>query len=88
MRDIGRSLLGKMHGIGILVQWRFHSHWMGTKLGIFPCIADPNLGLSVMELLKNTQIGNKVGIEQVWKFAHIKEGDRIIANKGTNECSA
>lgn len=25
----------------------------------------------------------KVGLEQLWKFAHIKEGDRIVANRGT-----
>lgn len=27
----------------------------------------------------------KEGMEQVWKFAQIKEGDRIVANKGTSE---
>lgn len=37
------------------------------------------------ELLKEQPDWNKVGVEQVWKFAHIKEGDRIIANKGTTE---
>jgi AAA+ superfamily predicted ATPase len=37
------------------------------------------------ELLKEHTDWNKVGIDQVWKFAHIKVGDRIIANKGTNE---
>ncbi len=26
---------------------------------------------------------SKVGLEQLWKFAHIKEGDRIVANRGT-----
>lgn len=25
------------------------------------------------------------GVDQVWKFAHIREGDRIIANRGTTE---
>ena len=25
------------------------------------------------------------GVEQVWKFAHIEEGDRIVANRGTTE---
>jgi len=35
---------------------------------------------------KRIEIGwNKVGIEQLWKFAHIKEGDRIVANRGTTE---
>ncbi|HII06454.1 MAG TPA: EVE domain-containing protein [Methanotrichaceae archaeon] len=28
---------------------------------------------------------NKVGLEQLWKFAHIKEGDRIVANRGTTD---
>lgn len=37
------------------------------------------------DLLKENPDWNKVGVEQVWKFAHIKEGDRIIANKGTTE---
>ena len=37
------------------------------------------------DLLKENPDWNKLGVEQVWKFAHIKEGDRIIANKGTNE---
>ena len=37
------------------------------------------------DLLKEHPDWNKMGVEQVWKFAHIKEGDRIIANKGTTE---
>jgi len=28
---------------------------------------------------------NKVSLEQVWTFAHIEEGDRVVANKGTSE---
>ena len=27
----------------------------------------------------------KVGLNQVWEFAHIKEGDRVVANRGTTE---
>jgi len=27
----------------------------------------------------------KVGLEQLWKFAHIKVGDRIVANRGTTQ---
>ena len=27
----------------------------------------------------------KMGADQVWRFAHIKEGDRIVANRGTTE---
>lgn len=34
------------------------------------------------ELLKEHPDWNRVGVEQAWKFAHIKETDRIIANKG------
>lgn len=37
------------------------------------------------ELLKKYPDWKKIGVEQVWKFAHIKEGDRIIANRGTTE---
>ncbi len=28
---------------------------------------------------------SKGGLEQLWKFAHIKEGDRIVANRGTTQ---
>lgn len=34
---------------------------------------------------ENPEEWKKNGVEQVWKFAHIKEGDKIIANKGTTE---
>jgi len=27
----------------------------------------------------------KSGVDQVWRFAHIKEGDKIVANRGTSE---
>lgn len=37
------------------------------------------------QILKEHSDWTKNGVEQVWKFAHIKEGDRIIANKGTTE---
>jgi hypothetical protein len=28
---------------------------------------------------------SKVGLNQVWEFAHIMEGDRVVANRGTTE---
>jgi 5-methylcytosine-specific restriction protein B len=37
------------------------------------------------ELIAAKPKWNKVGLEQVWKFSRIKEGDVIIANKGTSE---
>ena len=37
------------------------------------------------ELVKEHPDWNKTGVEQAWKFAHINEGDRIIANRGTTE---
>jgi len=37
------------------------------------------------DLLKEHPDWNKIGVEQVWKFARIKEGNRIVANKGTTE---
>lgn len=37
------------------------------------------------ELVAQLEGWTKVGTEQVWKFARIQEGDRIIANRGTTE---
>ncbi len=37
------------------------------------------------ELVAQYPDWNKGGVDQVWKFSRIKEGDRIIANKGTTE---
>ena len=37
------------------------------------------------ELLANHPDWSKQGLDQVWKFAHIQEGDRIVANRGTTE---
>jgi len=36
-------------------------------------------------LVAERQDWTKRGANQVWKFAHIEEGDRIIANRGTQE---
>lgn len=36
-------------------------------------------------ITKNKDWGSKNSVEQVWKFAHIREGDRIVANKGTTQ---
>jgi len=55
------------------------------EIGDVSMLSRPQFGVKRDELLKVHPDWNKVGVEQVWKFAHIKEGDRIIANKGTTE---
>ncbi len=50
-------------------------------------LSRPQFKVKRDELLKVHPDWNKVGVEQVWKFAHIKEGDRIVANKGLLRCS-
>ncbi|MBN1460436.1 MAG: DUF2461 family protein [Armatimonadetes bacterium] len=37
------------------------------------------------ELIRSHPDWTKVGVEQVWKFSRIKEGDVIIANQGTSQ---
>jgi 5-methylcytosine-specific restriction enzyme B len=71
-------------------------HWDECRNGGFIAIGWNDLGnLSGMsrsefearrdELLARNKDWDKVGTEQVWKFAQIKEGDRILANRGTTE---
>lgn len=37
------------------------------------------------ELIATHSDWAKAGLEQVWKFSRIREGDRVVANRGTNE---
>lgn len=55
------------------------------EIGDISMLSRPQFRVKRDEVLKEHPDWNKVGVEQVWKFAHIKEGDRIIANKGTTE---
>jgi len=70
-------------------------HWDACKEGGFIAIGWDALGdvseLSKAEFearraeLKSRKGYTKSGVNQVWRFAHIEEGDQIIANKGTTE---
>ena len=55
------------------------------EIGDISMLSRPQFTVKRDDLLKEHTDWNKMGVEQVWKFAHIKEGDRIIANKGTTE---
>lgn len=37
------------------------------------------------ELVARKSDWTEAGVNQVWRFAHIREGDRIVANRGTTE---
>lgn len=91
----------KHHPLGSTVYWKIAPgenawNWDACREGGFIAIGWEEIGdvsnLSKSQfnsrrddLLKEHPDWNKIEVEQVWKFAHIKEGDRIIANKGTNE---
>jgi hypothetical protein len=55
------------------------------ELGDVSSLNRPQFNAKRDQLLAEHSDWNKNGVEQVWKFAHIKQGDRIIANKGTTE---
>ena len=55
------------------------------EIGDISMLSRPQFKVKRDEVLKEHPDWNKVRVEQVWKFARIKEGDRIIANKGTTE---
>ena len=44
-----------------------------------------NLKIKCVDLLDQHSDWGPKGIEQVWDFAHIQPGDRIVANRGTKE---
>jgi 5-methylcytosine-specific restriction enzyme B len=91
----------KHHTLGSTVYWKIAPgenawNWDACREGGFIAIGWEEMGdvsnLSKSQfnskrddLLKEHPDWNKIAVEQVWKFAHIKEGDRIIANKGITE---
>ncbi len=91
----------KHHHLGNTVYWKIAPgenawNWDACREGGFIAIGWDELGdISMLsrsqfnarcdELLKEHSDWNRIGMDQVWKFAHIKEGDRIVANRGTAE---
>jgi 5-methylcytosine-specific restriction protein B len=54
------------------------------ELGDLSGVSRKEFEAKVNELVESLN-WNKAGCEQVWRFAHLKEGDKVVANKGTSE---
>jgi hypothetical protein len=55
------------------------------ELGDLSGITREDFDERVDEVIASHPDWKKEGLEQVWKFIHIHEGDRVVANKGTSE---